>query len=425
MIGLYVVIVIVVIMGVYHWTMLPSESMAPSPDHAVHCNNRQYAGGPGYRAICSRGHAIPTTYHVDTAWNSDVSTSRNMNYSYSYWNGIKLASCDECPTPYVCKQCPKFTGAGDGFFDDPNKIRGINDEIEVGADEKAPSAHGEFFGASPVFGTSADSAPLVPLRPVIDDITPLASNAYEIARRMQENRNRPVRGNESIKADNMVGIPMGYSRQSLLSPAPMSFTVARENIVGDSVGIPMGRRQSLLSPAPMQFTVARPVPYTVSPPPMGFEPMSISGHNEVYHGHHGEFIGEDMCSGMPYGTPSGTSMGDPEDMYYRYRMDYAADSVSEISRELHAAGVAKPRVANREMYVDGSEPGVIGADGAALALRKHASTAGCRRATASNAAQLLYTGVLGLHNPLPDTGQCEYLRSNGYVYQEPCALGAA
>ncbi len=383
MLELYIVIVLVIIYGVYTWwqspvVVAPVESMNT---HGVSCRDREFAGGPGYAATCSRGHHIPTTYHVDTAWNSDVNTSKNMNYAFSYWNGIKLASCDECPTPYVCKGCPKFTGAGAGIFDDPDKIRGINNEINIGEDEKAPSVHGEFFGASPLFGQPSvytDGAPIGGTRTPIDDISPLASNAYEIARRAA--RPRPPRGSESIKADTMVG--NNQPGNMLISPAPMGSA----------------------------------------------ERMSISSHNEVYHdGEYNDGAWQSCGNGSGISGVSGDGLiGDhsmtPEDLFYRYSMDFASDSVSDLSRELRSGGNAKPRMANRSMYIDNTADNVNNGDGAALSLRKHARTAGCRRATASNAAKLLYTGVLGLHNPLPDMEQCEYLRSNGYVYQEPCSL---
>jgi len=38
----------------------------------------------------------------------------------------------------------------------------------------------------------------------------------------------------------------------------------------------------------------------------------------------------------------------------------------------------------------------------------------------SPAMKLLYTDIMGLQNPLPDRGDCEYLRYNGYLYKEPC-----
>lgn len=383
------ILLVFVLLAAWYW-WYTRESMESS--HGVKCINRAFAGGPGYRATCSRGHYLPTSYHVDTRWNSDVSTSKNMNYAYSYWNGIKLASCDECPTPYQCQECPKFTGAGEGYFDDPNKIRGINENINIGEDEKAPTVHGEFFGPGPVF---TDNAPLVPPKTPIDDISVLASNAYEIARRTREEQDRVRRGSSSIRADSMVGDRAPDF--NLVSPAPLHFTADRANF-------------NLVSPAPMHFTV---VP----------ESMSVSSHDEVYHGHNGEFVGESMCGSSPTNTDRNCQR-DPEDLYYTYMQDYAADSISEISRELHAKPLAKPRAASRIAHIAADSSDSTSSDTAALVLRKHVSTihaptAGCR-SSSTTATKLLYNGVLGLHNPVPDLGQCEYLRSNGYVYQEPC-----
>ena len=373
-----VLLVIVLVCIVYTWKTTAWKDTTNAADkaeqmHGVKCVDKAFAGGPGYRATCSRGHYLPTTYHVDTKWNSDVNSSRNMNYSYTYWNGIKLASCDECPTPYVCKECPKYLGAGEGYFDDANKIRGINEEINIGEDEKAPSVHGEFFGPSPIY---TDGAPMIPPRPPIDNIGPLASNAYEIAKQAQRNRYGDSRYGDTMAGDR------------------------GENF-----------RYDLISPAPMRFTASRTL---LNPPPMGSENMSVSGHDEVYHGHHGEFIGEDMNTGPACA----------EDLYYEYTQNYAADSVGEISRELHASAIAKPRAVSMRMDVESSQRDQPTEDAAGLSLRKHASTAGCRRSTATTAAKLLYSGVMGLHNPPPDLGQCEYLRPNGYVYQEPCSFSA-
>lgn len=36
------------------------------------------------------------------------------------------------------------------------------------------------------------------------------------------------------------------------------------------------------------------------------------------------------------------------------------------------------------------------------------------------AMKLLYVDIMGLNNPPPDKGDCEYLRYNGYLYKEPC-----
>jgi hypothetical protein len=38
--------------------------------------------------------------------------------------------------------------------------------------------------------------------------------------------------------------------------------------------------------------------------------------------------------------------------------------------------------------------------------------------------KLLYTGVMGLENPPPDTASCEFFGAQGYLYKTTCALGA-
>ena len=397
---------LIVIVLVCAWLHFDDSADTSEQMHGVKCTDKAIAGGTGYRASCSRGRYVPTTYHVDTKWNSDVNSSKNMNYSHAYWNGIKLASCDECPNPYACIHCPKYRGAGMGYFDDPNKIRGLNEEINIGVDEAAVGVNSEFFTGNgytyvsdvsdtvpsftcttgetfgdpivspPIIPVFADGSPMVPPKQPITNIGVLASNAYEISK---------------------------LARQ------------LRDNMTNDRVALPF----DLVSPAPMRFTPDRvALPFNlVSPAPMGSmgsttEHMSISGHNEVYHGHHGQFIGEDMC-----GEPACA-----EDLYYMYTQNYAADSISDISRELHSRAVAKPRSCGT-MRALAAEPDTSRmSDAAGLSLRKHASTAGCRRSTATTAAKLLYTGVLGLENAnaSPDLGQCEYLRPNGYVYQEPC-----
>jgi hypothetical protein len=40
--------------------------------------------------------------------------------------------------------------------------------------------------------------------------------------------------------------------------------------------------------------------------------------------------------------------------------------------------------------------------------------------SSSPAMKLLYVDIMGLQNPLPSKGDCEYLRYNGYLYKEPC-----
>lgn len=74
------------------------------------------------------------SYEVDEIKRATINSAAHMDYSHSYWNGVRRLSCDECPNSFVCPECPRHCKAGPGFFDDPNKIHGINDKITIGSD---------------------------------------------------------------------------------------------------------------------------------------------------------------------------------------------------------------------------------------------------------------------------------------------------
>ena len=37
-----------------------------------------------------------------------INSSPLFDYTYTYWDGAKLTSCDDCASSYICPQCPQF-----------------------------------------------------------------------------------------------------------------------------------------------------------------------------------------------------------------------------------------------------------------------------------------------------------------------------
>lgn len=75
-----------------------------------------------------------------------------MDYTYTYWDGLKRTSCDECPNATVCPHCPQFaesfTGpAVDLGFDSARERMGAasmtkkRDSSRITSDQAAARAH--------------------------------------------------------------------------------------------------------------------------------------------------------------------------------------------------------------------------------------------------------------------------------------------
>lgn len=307
---------------------------------AKHATTGIIGAGTEYAKSCTRGWYLPTTYQADEYYNTATDSSKNMNYTYSYWNGIKLASCDECPNPYACPNCPKFAGAGEGVFDNPNLIRGLNEEIDIGIPNGGlTDNHAEFYTSSPVDGAfnellnnaavSVDGvrsgSTYDQPRPQYSDISPLASNAYKIA--------QTVRLNKALEE--------------------------------------LRKRDAMV---------------TMSDP-------------------RGEFVGtrEHMGAGRAMKPRAASRL-------LRDDISIAIDGSKCIQDGIGTCGDGR---AIRDLD---------SRDSATLLVQRQAKQTACKKSMQTTAAQLLYTGVLGLRNPDADLSQCEYLHNN-YVYQEPCLLG--
>jgi hypothetical protein len=49
---------------------------------------------------------LPSTYAMDVFDKHETNSANNMDYTYSYWDGVNTLSCDECPNVYSCPSCP-------------------------------------------------------------------------------------------------------------------------------------------------------------------------------------------------------------------------------------------------------------------------------------------------------------------------------
>lgn len=80
-----------------------------------------------------------------------------MDYTYTYWDGTRMTSCDECPSAIICPKCPQFSGAqhtehfvvrGGGKFPQEK----ILDTTEINVNP----AGVEYFDSAPIVVNSDD-----------------------------------------------------------------------------------------------------------------------------------------------------------------------------------------------------------------------------------------------------------------------------
>ncbi len=86
-----------------------------------------------------------TTADIDSIKDETLGRLPHLDYRHSYWDGVNRMSCDVCPNPYVCSaECPNNRIKA-GIFNDPNKVRGLYEEIDIGVNELGHDPNSEYF----------------------------------------------------------------------------------------------------------------------------------------------------------------------------------------------------------------------------------------------------------------------------------------
>lgn len=95
---MYAILIVILILIIYAYKKYVSEN-------AIACRGGKCTDG------CTRECYDRSSYMLDGIKSSLMNSAGRMDYTHSYWNGVRRLSCDECPNSYVCPECPKHAGS--------------------------------------------------------------------------------------------------------------------------------------------------------------------------------------------------------------------------------------------------------------------------------------------------------------------------
>lgn len=150
------------------------------------------------------------------------------------------------------------------------------------------------------------------------------------------------------------------------------------------------------------------------------------GENTEYFSKIGGLIGDDHQAANGKDTPNVYDLTHKPDQVVNNVVLPSHDLDSDyMSNRDHMGAVstpAKSHGSNLTAMVGEPTTDTLAADEKFKQLRMLGGCKPCNgfKKCGSPAMKLLYTDIMGLQNPLPDRGDCEYLRYNGYLYKEPC-----
>ncbi len=300
-----------------------------------------------------------------------------MDYTYSYWDGARIASCDECPNAVVCPTCPQFQAARSieafGLLDPKNNQALRFDTVPCVTPRKCAgknrvSIDPEHFHAADVYDSRAAATRHIGL-PNATGYTDENLAPILIVPPNSSNPFNPTGAGEAFRIRGAGVMPREPILDSdyetgMYEPGVEHFeTSVQPNIIGDNSA----------------FADAH-VPYTTSHDYAGCSPMY------------------DLDSGY---VSSRERMGACTSRGY--------------------AGIGPGRYIARAAGAD-----IDAAQDFARGNFDYVNRAGrcARMPEDKRSMSLLYTDVMGLTNRPPSADECTYIGQNGYIYKERCGKGA-